>query len=106
MSIQETWLSTLRQHGRGFDANWEPLPGDAVCDTHDPKGTYGIIVAITTDRDSDAPPKALVLWTRDLQLSDHDQLVKRMAEQICVEVDADIINELVNEETLHRAGIK
>lgn len=93
MSIQEAWVCNIRQHGKGFDPDWEPLPGDAICDTQDAKGTYGLIIAVLP-KVKDATQKVLVLWTRDLQLSTMDKAVNHIAGQIRDEIDADILHDI------------
>jgi len=66
MSIREAWTSNIRKHGEGFDPDWNPAPGDAICDTQDPLDTYGIIIAVLPKVERQTP-KVLVLWTRHLK---------------------------------------
>jgi hypothetical protein len=98
VSIQETWLSTLRQHGESDDPNWVPSPGDAVCDIADPKGTFGLIIAVLPKQNDRLKPsfwlKALVLWTRELQQDTLWEMLSNNAkqkQQINDEIDRDLL---------------
>jgi hypothetical protein len=99
VSLRKEWTSNLGQKlgpNDPFNPRWQPKPGDAVCDTQDRKGTYGIIVAILPMEKNNGR-QAWVLWSKDLQLKDHEELVNRMAKDIADEEDNQIMKILMDD---------